>query len=47
MGNIFEIGGKSKTAKQIKDSTNAYIGPDGIEKGTFNQIPLWLFGFLY
>ena len=44
---IFEIGGKNKSGKQIKDLTNAYIVSDDIETGAFNQIPLWLFGFLY
>ena len=44
---IFEIGGKSKTAKQIKGLSDAYIALDDIEKGAFNQIPLWIFGFLY
>lgn len=43
----FEIGGKSKRTKQIKDLTNAYIVLDDIENGVFNQIPLWIFGFLY
>ena len=44
---VFEIGGKNKQAKQIKDLPNAYVVPDDIETGIFNQIPLWLFGFLY
>ena len=44
---VFEIGGKNKQAKQIKDLTNAFVVPDDIETGIFNQIPLWLFGFLY
>ncbi|MBN1949629.1 MAG: ATP-binding protein [Bacteroidales bacterium] len=44
---IFEVGGRSKTFKQIKDLNNAYIAVDDIETGAFNQIPLWLFGFLY
>jgi len=43
----FEVGGRSKTSKQIKDLPNAYIAMDDIEKGVFNQIPLWIFGFLY
>ncbi len=43
----FEIGGKSKTKKQIKDLENAYIAKDGIEIGFGNSIPVWLFGFLY
>lgn len=43
----FEIGGKNKTRKQIKDIENAYIIVDDIEIGSKNKIPLWLFGFLY
>lgn len=43
----FEIGGKSKTQKQIKNLDNAYIVKDNIENGINNIIPLWLFGFLY
>lgn len=44
---IFEIGGKNKTTKQISELNNAFIVKDTIEVGVFNQIPLWLFGFLY
>ena len=43
----FEIGGKNKTSKQIKDIENAYLAIDDIETGSDNKIPLWLFGFLY
>lgn len=43
----FEVGGKNKTAKQIKSVENAYIVADKIEYGFGNKIPLWLFGFLY
>ena len=43
----FEIGGKNKTAKQIIDTTQAFLVLDDIENGVFNRIPLWLFGFLY
>jgi predicted AAA+ superfamily ATPase len=43
----FEIGGKNKTSKQLKDIQNSYVVLDDIENGIFNQIPLWLFGFLY
>ena len=43
----FEIGGKNKTTKQIKDLQNAYLALDGLETGFRNEIPLWLFGFLY
>ena len=44
---LFEIGGKSKSGKQIKDTGKAYIAADNIEYGFGNKIPLWLFGFLY
>jgi len=42
----FEIGGKNKTKKQIKNVENAFVVKDNIEIG-FDEIPLWLFGFLY
>lgn len=44
---IFEIGGKNKTSKQIKNIDNAFLALDEIEIGFNNKIPLWLFGFLY
>lgn len=44
---LFEIGGKSKTYKQIKNIENSYVISDDIEIGSGNKIPLWLFGFLY
>jgi predicted AAA+ superfamily ATPase len=44
---LFEIGGKSKSGKQIKDADNAYIASDNIEYGFGNKIPLWQFGMLY
>ncbi len=43
----FEIGGKNKNYKQIKDLPQPYIVSDNIEIGSTNKIPLWLFGFLY
>ncbi|MDP3435740.1 MAG: hypothetical protein Q8S04_00700 [Bacteroidales bacterium] len=43
----FEIGGKSKKFKQIKDIPNSYIAMEGIEAGYGNKIPIWLFGFIY
>ena len=43
----FEIGGKNKTSKQIKDLDNSYLALDGLTIGFRNEIPLWLFGFLY
>jgi predicted AAA+ superfamily ATPase len=44
---LFEIGGKNKSFKQIKDVANSYVVADDIEIGYGNKIPLWLFGFLY
>ena len=44
---LFEIGGKSKTHKQIIGIEDSYIAADDIEYGYRNKIPLWLFGFLY
>jgi len=43
----FEIGGKNKSKKQIKNTANAFVVKDDIEVGSDNIIPLWLFGFLY
>jgi predicted AAA+ superfamily ATPase len=43
----FEIGGKSKSSKQVKEINDAYIVKDDIEIGSNGVIPLWLFGFLY
>lgn len=43
----FEIGGKNKSFKQIKDVHKSFLVVDDIETGIGNRIPLWLFGFLY
>jgi len=42
-----EVGGKSKSFKQIQGVENSYIAADDIEIGHGHKIPLWLFGFLY
>lgn len=44
---LFEIGGQSKTSKQIDRVKNAYVAADDIEHGYQHKIPLWLFGMLY
>ena len=44
---VFEVGGPSKTDKQLQNNSNGYIVADNIEIGFDNRIPLWLFGFLY
>jgi predicted AAA+ superfamily ATPase len=43
----FEVGGKSKTQKQIEGMQNAYIVKDDIEYGYKNVVPLWAFGLNY
>ena len=43
----FEVGGSNKKTAQIQHLDNAFLALDGIETGFSNQIPLWLFGFLY
>ncbi len=43
----FEVGGKNKSANQIKNMENAFLVSDDISIGTKKRIPLWLFGFLY
>lgn len=44
---IFEIGGATKTNRQIAGIPWAYIAADELKFGSQNKIPLWLFGFLY
>jgi predicted AAA+ superfamily ATPase len=44
---LFEVGGKNKTNKQLKNSENSYLAIDDLEISIGTKIPLWLFGFLY
>lgn len=44
---VFEIGGKTKTKKQIAKLDHAFVVKDDIEVGFQKNIPLWLFGFIY
>jgi predicted AAA+ superfamily ATPase len=44
---VFEVGGKSKSNRQIHTIDNSYLVLDDFEYGAGNKIPLWLFGFLY
>ena len=44
---LFEIGGKSKSQRQIKEHAHGFVVKDDIETGFNNIIPLWLFGFMY
>ena len=44
---LFEVGGPSKTFKQIADAPDSFLAIDDLETGRANRLPLWLFGFLY
>ncbi len=46
-GILFEIGGRNKTARQIRGASDGFLALDNIETGIGARIPLWLFGFLY
>lgn len=46
-GKTFELGGRKKGKKQITDAKEGYVVKDNIEYVFDNQIPLWMFGFLY
>ena len=43
----FEVGGKSKGKKQIREAAQGYVVKDDIEYGHGNIIPLWAFGLNY
>lgn len=43
---IFEIGGKNKSFKQIKDVPNSFVVVDTDYTMEENKIPLWLFGLM-
>lgn len=43
----FEVGGRNKKKKQIRDVECAFVVKDDIEYGALNTIPLWMFGLLY
>lgn len=43
----FEIGGKSKTFRQIAGVKDSFIFSDDLEMPRGNKLPLWLLGFLY
>jgi len=46
-GIIYEVGGKNKKFKQIKDVKSSYVVVDIDYSMEQNKIPLWLFGLLY
>ena len=43
----FEVGGRNKKQKQIRDVEQAFVVKDDIEYGYRNTIPLWAFGLVY
>jgi len=43
---LFEVGGKNKSFKQIKDVENSFVVADIDYTVNDKKIPLWLFGFL-
>lgn len=46
-GITFEVGGKNKKGKQVKEAEIAYLVKDNIEYAFGNSIPIWMFGFVY
>lgn len=46
-GKTFEVGGRKKGKKQIEDVSDGYVVKDNTEYVFDNQVPLWMFGFLY
>lgn len=44
---IVEVGGRSKTFRQMADIPDSYVVAADEESGFGNRVPLWLFGFLY
>lgn len=46
-GRTFEVGGKNKTTRQIKGVSEGYLVKDDMEYVYRNEIPLWMFGFVY
>jgi hypothetical protein len=46
-GKNFEAGGRKKGKKQNEDIQDGYVVKDDIEYVHDNQVPLWMFGFLY
>lgn len=46
-GVTFEVGGKNKTSRQVKEADVAFLVKDDIEYAFGNSIPIWMFGFVY
>lgn len=46
-GITIEVGGKSKTSRQVREAGPYMVAADDMETGFGSKVPLWLFGFLY
>lgn len=46
-GKVFEVGGQSKTNRQIRGIRDAYLVKDGMMNAAAGELPLHLFGFLW
>lgn len=44
---LFEVGGKSKSFRQIADIPDSFVVADDEETGFGSKIPMWILGFLY
>jgi predicted AAA+ superfamily ATPase len=44
---LFEVGGKGKDFRQIRNIADSFVAYDDMEIGMGNKIPLWMFGLLY
>lgn len=44
---LLEVGGRSKSFKQIANIPDSFVVADDEKTGFGNRIPMWLFGFLY
>jgi hypothetical protein len=42
----FEVGGRNKSKRQIKDTKDSFLVQDDLEYPV-SSLPLWLYGFLY
>lgn len=43
----FEVGGRKKKGRQLKDADRGYIVKDNIEYAAGKNVPIWMFGFIY
>lgn len=46
-GITFEVGGKNKKGKQVKEAEKAILVKDNMEYVFGNTVPIWMFGFVY